>query len=111
MGYHQLTCLIVSTMKYQNVSLGFVLILLLGATACQQTTLGTQPTAGQPQRNTSAPERPSLKLPLKDPRIVVLKSKRQLELYSDGEVVRTYRIGLGLNPVDDKQRQGDRRTP
>jgi murein L,D-transpeptidase YafK len=32
-------------------------------------------------------------------------------LFSDGAVVRVYRIGLGLNPVDDKQRQGDRATP
>lgn len=52
-----------------------------------------------------------LKLPLKDPRIVIFKSKRQLELYSDGAVVRTYRVGLGLNPVDDKQKEGDRATP
>jgi murein L,D-transpeptidase YafK len=53
----------------------------------------------------------SLKLPLKNPRIVVMKSKRRLELYSAGVVVRTYRVGLGLSPVDDKERQGDRRTP
>jgi murein L,D-transpeptidase YafK len=32
-------------------------------------------------------------------------------LYSDGKLVRTYRIGLGLSPVGDKVRQGDRRTP
>jgi murein L,D-transpeptidase YafK len=53
----------------------------------------------------------ALKLPLKDPRIVVLKSKRQLKLYSAGSLVRTYKVGLGLNPVDDKKRQGDRATP
>jgi len=52
-----------------------------------------------------------LELSLKAPRIVVIKSKRRLQLYSDGAVVRTYRIGLGLNPVDDKKRQGDRATP
>jgi murein L,D-transpeptidase YafK len=57
------------------------------------------------------PERETLKLPLKDPRIVIFKSKRQLELYSGGAVVRTYRVGLGLNPVDDKQKEGDRATP
>jgi murein L,D-transpeptidase YafK len=53
----------------------------------------------------------ALDLPLKDPRIVVLKSRRRLELYSDDVLVRTYRIGLGLNPVPDKKRQGDRATP
>ena len=52
-----------------------------------------------------------LKLPLKEPRIVVYKSKRRLELYSDGKLVRTYKVGLGLNPVPDKVRQGDRATP
>lgn len=55
--------------------------------------------------------REALKLPLKDPRIVVIKNKRQLKLYSAGSLVRTYKIGLGLNPVDDKKRQGDRATP
>jgi murein L,D-transpeptidase YafK len=53
----------------------------------------------------------ALKLPLKNPRIVVLKSKRRLQLYSDGVLVRNYKIGLGLNPVPDKTRQGDRATP
>ncbi|MDQ1591967.1 MAG: hypothetical protein QOG71_2594 [Pyrinomonadaceae bacterium] len=52
-----------------------------------------------------------LKLPLVNPKIVVSKSKRQLHLYANGEVVRTYRIALGANPVDDKVRQGDRATP
>lgn len=55
--------------------------------------------------------REALKLPLKDPRIVVIKSKRQLKLYSAGSLVRTYKVGLGLNPVEDKKRQGDRATP
>ena len=43
--------------------------------------------------------------------MVIFKGKRQLELYSEGAVVRTYRVGLGLNPVDDKEREGDRATP
>jgi len=53
----------------------------------------------------------ALILPLKDPRIVVIKNKRQLKLYSAGSLVRTYKIGLGLNPIDDKKLQGDRATP
>ena len=57
------------------------------------------------------PQRASLKLPLKNPLIVVTKSKRRLQLYSDGAVVRTYKIGLGLNPVPDKIRRGDHATP
>ena len=67
----------------------------------------------EPKRESDdgAQHRAALKLPLKDPRIVVIKSRRLLELYSHGSVVRTYRVGLGLNPVDDKRRQGDRATP
>ena len=57
------------------------------------------------------PQRAALKLPLRNPLIVVTKSKRRLELYSDGALVRTYKVGLGLNPVPDKVRQGDRATP
>jgi murein L,D-transpeptidase YafK len=54
---------------------------------------------------------PALKLPLKDPRIVVYKAKRRMELYSNNALVRTYKVGLGLNPIPDKIRQGDRATP
>ena len=69
--------------------------------------------AVESQPSISAPpqQRAALKLPLKNPRIVVLKSRRRLELYSNGALVRTYKVGLGLNPVPDKQRQGDRATP
>ena len=55
--------------------------------------------------------RSALKLPLVSPRIVVKKAERKLLLYSAGKLVRTYRIGLGLSPVGDKVREGDRRTP
>jgi len=49
--------------------------------------------------------------PIKNPRIVVYKKDRKLELYSDKTLVRTYRVGLGFNPVADKQREGDGATP
>ena len=45
------------------------------------------------------------------PRIVVYKKARKLELYSGNNLVRTYRVGLGFNPVADKQREGDGATP
>ena len=57
-------------------------------------------------RNSASPS-----LPLVNPKIVVTKSKRMLQLYSDGKVVKTYRVGLGSSPVEDKIRAGDRRTP
>ena len=78
-----------------------VLVCLAGTEYPQQTSFASRPVQ----------QRRALKLPLKDPRIVVIKSQRLLQLYSDGAVVRRYRVGLGLNPVDDKKRQGDRATP
>lgn len=65
---------------------------------------------GRPQEPAAAAPAP-LRLPLVRPRLVVSKSARRLDLYSDGRVVRTYRVGLGTAPVGDKVRAGDRRTP
>ena len=45
------------------------------------------------------------------PRIVVHKARRELLLYSGDELVKTYRVGLGLKPVPPKEREGDRATP
>ncbi len=44
-------------------------------------------------------------------RIVVLKSKRELQLWSNGTLFKTYRVALGGEPVGRKERQGDHRTP
>jgi murein L,D-transpeptidase YafK len=43
--------------------------------------------------------------------IVVEKSKRTLTLFEAGLPVRTYRVALGTQPVGDKVRMGDGRTP
>lgn len=43
--------------------------------------------------------------------IKILKSERKLELWKEGELVKTYRIGLGFSPTGDKIREGDGRTP
>ena len=44
-------------------------------------------------------------------RIIVHKKAHIMELMSAGEVIRTYKIALGRNPVGPKQREGDFRTP
>jgi murein L,D-transpeptidase YafK len=44
-------------------------------------------------------------------RIVVYKSRRKMELLSEGKVVKSYRVALGGNPVGPKTKQGDHRTP
>ncbi len=46
-----------------------------------------------------------------NPRIEVFKSNRQLLLFDGDEFVKSYRIGLGRNPIPPKEREGDRATP
>ena len=43
--------------------------------------------------------------------MVLEKSHRQLTLYYQGQQVRKYGVALGKNPVGDKLRRGDGRTP
>ena len=43
--------------------------------------------------------------------VIVHKSKRQLELRRGNQLLRRYRISLGLNPIGHKQYEGDFRTP
>lgn len=50
-------------------------------------------------------------LDVEDPRIVVLKSSGKLCLFDGDELRRIYRVCLGVQPVGDKQRLGDMRTP
>ncbi len=100
----------------RNLLILVVIVLVCGAGCHQQSILAHEPKtantgASQPSDPPAVQETIALKLPLKNPRIVVLKSKRRLELYSDGALVRNYKIGLGLNPVPDKLQQGDRATP
>lgn len=44
-------------------------------------------------------------------KLVVIKSKRIMEAYCKGDVIKTYKISLGGDPVGDKQYEGDKRTP
>jgi murein L,D-transpeptidase YafK len=44
-------------------------------------------------------------------RVVVYKAARRMELMHDGQVLRTYKISLGLQPDGKKEREGDFRTP
>jgi murein L,D-transpeptidase YafK len=56
---------------------------------------------------------PEQKLPAdkKIDKIIVRKNDRIMEVYSGGEVIKTYTVSLGRNPVGDKQSEGDKRTP
>ena len=44
-------------------------------------------------------------------KILVLKSKRLLQVYSKGELIKTYKISLGREPKGIKQFEGDDKTP
>jgi lipoprotein-anchoring transpeptidase ErfK/SrfK len=44
-------------------------------------------------------------------RILIEKSARRLMLISQGEVLKTYKIALGGNPIGPKERKGDNKTP
>lgn len=44
-------------------------------------------------------------------RIVILKSKHELQLWSKDTLLKTYRVALGGEPFGAKLQQGDHRTP
>ena len=44
-------------------------------------------------------------------KILVLKSKRQLQVFSKGELIKTYKISLGREPKGIKRFEGDDKTP
>jgi len=48
--------------------------------------------------------------PLAD-RVVVEKEARKLHLLKDGDILRSFDIALGIEPVGDKEQEGDQRTP
>jgi murein L,D-transpeptidase YafK len=62
--------------------------------------------------SSSAPRASSLsaEVPIAD-EVVVRKSERRLYLLRHGEVLRSYRVALGLMPEGPKERSGDFRTP
>ena len=97
------------------MSRGFatVLIAAMLVTSCAKSDAVVRPQASSNQNSEDefALNKLPLPVPLSEPKIVVMKSKRRLMLYSGEKLVRRYRIGLGLSPVDDKIRGGDRRTP
>jgi len=98
----------------RHVLIILLLVTAAGLASLQRTGLARLPTLRIEKLESNAqstPQNAALKLPLKNPLIVVTKSKRRLELYSDGALVRTYKVGLGLNPIPDKIRQGDHATP
>ncbi len=48
---------------------------------------------------------------IENPRLVVKKSERKLEVFDGDKLVKTYRIVLGFAPEGDKEIEGDGKTP
>ena len=44
-------------------------------------------------------------------KVIVYKEKRQMMLFKNNEILKTYQISLGKNPVGPKEREGDKKTP
>ena len=43
--------------------------------------------------------------------VIIDKSDRALHLMSNGEIFRTFKVALGIQPQGDKKKEGDFRTP
>ena len=101
--------------RYALATVTLGLLVGLGIIAFQQRAQRTAVTRKDQTDSRLAQDRVSqagpLKLPVKNPRIIVRKSARKLELYSDSVLLKSYKVGLGLNPVADKKQEGDRCTP
>ena len=87
----------------------FVTSLTLSAAALLAVPLATAADAGLMTVNYAQPGT-STSLPVAN-RIVVHKAERRLELLRGNEVLRSYKVALGLNPTGHKERAGDFRTP
>lgn len=66
------------------------------------------PTLDRPESDAAPARMPDVLL---DPRLVIDKGARTLDLFSDGSIIKTYCVALGSSPQGDKQREGDGRTP
>ena len=44
-------------------------------------------------------------------KIIVVKSLRKMEVYSNGKLLKVYNIAVSRNSIGDKQFEGDEKTP
>ena len=85
---------------------------LRSAAACLVALLAVTTVRADSPLSSSAIAGPSLEagLPLADT-VIVRKSHRTLQLLRNGQVLRSYKVALGLRPDGHKQSEGDFRTP
>jgi murein L,D-transpeptidase YafK len=60
---------------------------------------------------TSTPGRSSAEILPQATEVRVYKAQRRLELWQGKQLLRNYRVSLGLEPIGHKRREGDSRTP
>ncbi|MDQ6787819.1 MAG: L,D-transpeptidase family protein [Acidobacteriota bacterium] len=99
-----------------KISLIFIWIILGFFNGCSQdkTNLDTMTPALKlkPEMREETSSQTSEPLPkIENPRIIIRKEKRLLELFDGEKLVKTYKIALGFAPEGDKQREGDGKTP
>jgi murein L,D-transpeptidase YafK len=96
-----------------------MLLSVVAATHADETTIGSlaasiegAPSAGVADLAPSLADDHGLsaQLPIAD-EVIVRKSQRRLYLLRRGEVIRSYKVALGLIPEGPKERAGDFRTP
>jgi murein L,D-transpeptidase YafK len=44
-------------------------------------------------------------------KIIVFKSRNEMEVYSQGQMIKNYKVSIGKNSYGDKEYEGDERTP
>lgn len=94
-----------------KTTFAFVALILLAAGPISLAPLGHSAKNSSVSEARRGQRRSPVVLPLVKPRVLVKKARRELLLYSNDKLIRTYHIGLGLSPLGDKVRAGDRRTP
>jgi len=82
-----------------GVALGVVLVIMLIAVGGGWLQAHAQSQAQAPMAGNAVDE------------IVILKSARTMSLENNGQVLKTYKVALGRQPVGAKDREGDHKTP
>ncbi len=99
------------TVAAAGVVVGSALLIVVTVAAAGRTrATGNRSQTGM-QRDAVQPSRTAAPFLLTSPCVVILKAKRTLYLLDGDQLVRSYPIDLGAEPVGPKRRKGDRRTP
>ncbi len=95
-----------------RVVIGAALTAALALSGCAAPSNSRYEAISAPQASALRASRPhGLSEPAHADRIIVDKSERRLILLREGVMIASYAIALGRNPIGDKLREGDGRTP